>query len=199
MTKAIETVPARDHVMNRRGFATATIAGGLGMLAVAAPMPASAASRVSADLSSSDRQGIEDLFVDYSWAYDCSDLEGFLNLFTDDGLVVGLGKLHRGKPAMADWFRYLLDIRDRGDDLWLHEASQHKFVPSPGGALVYSYATHFNYTVGAKTYGVRSLGYFVSECVKSGDHWKFRRFSVTHWDKTQQPWKKPLPWAEFES
>ncbi|WP_083853353.1 SgcJ/EcaC family oxidoreductase [Sphingobium sp. SYK-6] len=141
-----------------------------------------------------DRKAIEDLFSTYVWAYDCSDEAGFLELFTEDGLVVGLGKKHVGKEAMGAWFRYLLDIREREGDLWLHQAAHHRYVGSGSNYLVYSYATHYNYAVEAKTYGVRSLGYFVSECVKQGTEWKFRRFSISHWDKTTQPWKKSLPW-----
>jgi|GEM_PF-779923 len=146
-----------------------------------------------------ERAAIEDLFTAYVWSYDCSDEGLFLSLFVDDDpLVVGMGKPHRGKKALSDWFAYLLDIRDRENGLWLHQAAHHTYRKSAAGWLVYSYATHFAYDVTAKDYDVRSLGFFVSELVPDGAGFKFRRFSITHWDKTTVPWAKPLPWAEVD-
>ena len=173
---------------------------GLGLLAVATSpaYAAKPADRVDPSLINvlpiEDRQAIGDLFTTYVWAYDCSDEAGFLDLFTEDALIVGMGKRHAGREAMGAWFRYLLDIRERENDLWLHEAGQHRFVGTGDKCLVYSYATHFNSSPDGKRYGVRSLGYFVSECVRQRGGWKFRRFSISHWDKSMQPWKKPLPW-----
>ena len=187
-----------DHPrMSRRELAALPV--GVGLLLSAGPSVAAEVGRGGDSaavnrLPLEDRKGIEDLFSTYVWAYDCSDEAGFLELFTEDGLVVGLGTKHVGKEAMGAWFRYLLDIREREDDLWLHQAAHHRFVGSGNSYIVYSYATHFNYAINAKTYGVRSLGYFVSECVKQDGIWKFRRFSISHWDKAAQPWKKPLPW-----
>jgi hypothetical protein len=65
------------------------------------------------------------------------------------------------------------------------------------GCIVYSYATHFFSNRGTKELGVRSAAYLVSECVKVGGAWYFRRFSVNHWDRGQVPWKKPLPWEKI--
>jgi hypothetical protein len=42
--------------------------------------------------------------------------------------------------------------------------------------------------------GVRSLGYFVNECVHAEGGWRFRRFSINRWDNERQPWRKPKPW-----
>lgn len=147
-------------------------------------------------LPSADRDAIEDLFKSYMWAYDCNDLEAFLGLFTEDALVVGRGKFHRGKAAIADWFRYLLDMRDREGSAWLHESSQHMFGGDARRPIVYAYATHFSSSADAKALGVRSLGYFVGECERQNGRWLFRRFSISSWDRATLPWRKPLPWDD---
>jgi hypothetical protein len=87
-------------------------------------------------------------------------------------------------------------MREReGDDIWMHEAGQFRFVPAGQSCIVYAYATHFNANTAKAARGVRSLGYFTCECVPEGGAWKFRRFSISTWDRNLVPWKKPLPWA----
>ncbi|MCW1400901.1 nuclear transport factor 2 family protein [Novosphingobium sp. MW5] len=171
---------------------------GLGVAAGAAISPASATPRRrKATLSQDDRAAVTDLFSRYVWAYDCTDEEEFLSLFTDDALVVGKGTAYRGKPAILGWFRGLIAMREReGDDTWMHEAGQFRFEPQGQGCLVYAYATHFNANTAKGTRGVRSLGYFTCECVKQEGDWRFHRFSISAWDRTKVPWKKPPPWAD---
>ncbi|MBN8829288.1 MAG: nuclear transport factor 2 family protein [Sphingomonadales bacterium] len=178
----------------------AIAAAGLLGAAVAAPAAAKVANRRPAPLSLEDRAAIQDLFTDYLWAYDCSDEQGFIDLFSPDGMVVGHGKHHVGEAAMREWFRYLLDMRDKAQDFWLHEAGQFRFEGDGQTCVVYAYATHFRGNPvtmaypGELTMGVRSLGYFVNECVKIGGKWKFRRLTINRWDLKTQPWKKPKPW-----
>lgn len=182
--------------ISRRALALA----GLGAAGAVALSPAaSARPRRAADkLSLEDRAGIEDLFTRYLWAYDCSDEVEFLTLFTADALVVGKGNAYRDKPAILGWFRTLIAMREReGDDIWMHEAGQFRFIPAGQGCLVHAYATHFNANSAKAARGVRSLGYFTCECVPDGGEWKFRRFSISTWDRTLVPWKKPLPWASL--
>lgn len=195
MNNATDGSDERVAGMSRRKLAV----GGLGMAAAAAiaSSPASASSRAQPDLPLEDRAAIEDLFSRYLWAYDCTDEEEFLAIFAEDALVVGRGKLYRGRDAILGWFRYLIAMREsEGDDIWMHEASQFHFVRSGDNWIVYAYATHFNANAVNATRGVRSLGYFVCECVRAGDEWKFRRLSISTWDRTKVPWKKPLPWAD---
>lgn len=170
---------------------------GLGLAGAAALSPASARPRRAAGRPSlEERAGIEDLFTRYLWAYDCSDEDEFLSLFTADALVVGKGNAYRDRAAILGWFRNLIAMREReGDDIWMHEAGQFRFTPAGAGCIVYAYATHFNANTAKAARGVRSLGYFTCECVPEGGEWKFRRFSITAWDRTVVPWKKPLPWA----
>jgi hypothetical protein len=176
--------------VNRR--TAATLALGLAVAGGAAP----AAARVRPALLATDRLAIEDLFAAYVWSYDCSDLGEFLSLFTDDAVVVGRGRVFRGHDGLAQWFHYLLEMRDKeGDDTWMHEAGQFRFRPSPSSIVVFAYATHFSGNTTKATRGVRSLGYFACECVRESSRWKFRRFSINAWDKTTLPWKKPLPWS----
>jgi ketosteroid isomerase-like protein len=182
--------------MDRRTLAAA----GLGLAAAASPALAAASprrGRTARRLSAEDRVAIEDLFSNYVWAYDCTDADEFISLFTDDALVVGRGKLYSDRAAILSWFQYLIDMREaEGDDIWMHEAGQFRVEPQADDrAIVYAYATHLNGRTSTQTRGVRSLGYFVCECVKVGGVWKFRRFSITTWDRNALPWKKPLPWA----
>ncbi len=168
---------------------------GLGV-AGAATLPAAARPRRAGKLALEDRAGIEDLFTRYLWAYDCSDEDEFMSLFTADALVVGKGNAYRDHAAILGWFRNLIAMREReGDDIWMHEAGQFRFVPAGQGCIVYAYATHFNANTAKAARGVRSLGYFTCECVAEGGAWKFRRFSISTWDRNLVPWKKPLPWA----
>lgn len=177
--------------ISRRALALA----GLGA-AGAAALPATARPRRANTLSLEDRAGIEDLFTRYLWAYDCSDEAEFMALFTADAIIVGKGTAYRDQPAILGWFRNLIAMREReGDDIWMHEAGQFHFIPAGPRCLVYAYATHFNGNSGKAARGVRSLGYFTCECVPDGGAWKFRRFSISTWDRTIVPWKKPLPWA----
>ena len=180
----------RNLELSRRQLAL----GGLALAVAATAAPGLAAAR-PARFTLADRAGIEDLFTRYLWAYDCSDEAEFLSLFSQDALVVGRGKLYQGREAILGWFRYLIDMREKeGDDIWMHEAGQFHFVPNGKSCVVYAYATHFNANNAKATKGVRSLGYFTCECVRSGDTWQFRRFSISTWDRNQVPWEKPLPW-----
>lgn len=177
--------------------------GGLAVSAAAALAPVTASAKRDGGTprpTLEDRAAIADLFTRYLWSYDCTDEEEFLALFTDDALVVGKGTSYVGKSAILGWFRYLIAMREReGDDIWMHEAGQLRFMPAGQAWLVYAYATHFNGNSAKAERGVRSLGYFACECVKNADDWKFRRFSISPWDSTKLPWKKPLPWADTPS
>lgn len=178
--------------VTRRGLALTSLA-----VTAAALTPVGAAPRPRR-LTLDDRAAITDLFSRYVWAYDCSDEDEFLGLFTRDAVVVGKGTVYRDGAAILGWFRHLVEMREReGDDTWMHEAGQFRFAPVSGGCLVYAYATHFNANTAKAMRGVRSLGYFTCECVKAGGEWKFRRFSISAWDRSKVPWKKPLPWADL--
>lgn len=174
--------------VSRRALALA----GLGVASATAARPHCASGKLSLE----DRAAIEDMFTRYVWAYDCSDEGEFLSLFTADALVVGKGNAYRDKAAILGWFRNLIAMREReGDDVWMHEAGQFRFIPAGPSCIVHAYATHFNANSANATRGVRSLGYFTCECVRDGGEWKFRRFSISSWDRATVPWKKPLPWA----
>lgn len=185
---------ADDWKISRRNLAVPALAAAL---AVSAAPAAARKARGGNRLPIEDRLAIEDLFSNYVWSYDCSDADEFISLFTDDALVVGRGKLYADRAAILGWFRYLIDMREaEGDDIWMHEAGQFRLEPQANGTvLVYAYASHFKGNTKTNERGVRSLGYFVCECAKVGESWKFRRFSITTWDRTRLPWKKPLPWA----
>lgn len=187
-----------DGNSNGRGITRRALGriGAAAALAASAPAIAAPAAR-KRSLAVADRLAIEDLFSNYVWSYDCTDPDEFIALFTADAQVVGRGKLYANREQILGWFRYLIDMREaEGDDIWMHEAGQFRFDPqADGSCVVYAYATHFNGLSTTTRRGVRSLGYFVSHCVREGGEWKFRRFSITTWDRKSVPWKKPLPWA----
>lgn len=187
---------ATETTFSRRDIAALPV----GAAVLAALAPQAQAKSLPDQPTVEERARIEDLFTSYVWAYDCSDVNVFLSLFVDqDPMVVGFGKAHRGKPALAQWFAYLLAIREKDNNLWMHQASHHKYVRNGKNWLVFSYAPHFAYDATTlKSPVVRSLGYFVSEVEPAGAGFRFRRFSINHWDKTAAPWSKPMPWAEFE-
>lgn len=190
------TGSSKQTTISRRDLALVS----LGAAATATLLPVSAAAKPRRSESAptlEDRIAIEDLFTRYLWSYDCTDEEEFLSLFTDDAVVVGKSTRYRGKPEILGWFRYLIAMREReGDDIWMHEAGQFHFIRSGETYLAYAYATHFNGNSAKALRGVRSLGYFACECVKGHGGWQFRRFSISPWDRTKLPWKKPLPWED---
>lgn len=145
-------------------------------------------------LSLEDRAELQDLTSSFLWALDCSDEDGFIELFTADAMVVGLGRRYEDETAIRDWFRGLVQMRDTAGDAWLHEAGQFRFDGDGRTCVVYAYASHFRVNPASRELGVRSLGYFVNECVKTAGRWRFRRLSINRWDNHAQPWKKPKPW-----
>ena len=175
---------------------------GLGIVAAASlPVTGSPASARAADvreaLSPTDRADIQDLFTGFTWALDCGDEDEFIDLFAPDALIVGHGKRYAGRDGIVGWFRYLVDLRDRaGQDAWMHEAGQFRFVPQGKSCIVYAYATHFSANSEQGVRGVRSLGLFVCDCRRDAGGWTFHRFAIMPWDNAKVPWKKPLPWAE---
>lgn len=186
-----------EFMLSRRAVATLP----LGIAAMAAVNGGQAAARTLGESPSlEERAAIEDLFTAYVWVYDCESVQGFLDLFIDeDPVVIGRGVAHRGKEALAAWFVYLMDIRNRDNALWLHQALHHTYRRNGDNWLVYSYATHFAQSLENNATSVRSLGYFVSELVPVGNEFRMRRFSINTWDRTTLPWSKPLPWAEADS
>jgi hypothetical protein len=185
-------------LVSRRAVAAAPV-----VLAVATALPEASASATqsrgagrTAALSAEDFLGIQELYARYAWCYDCNDEADYLANFTDDAIVIGigLGQIYRGKEAIRSWYRYLIGLRTADDDDWLHDAYHHRTVGDRRSCLVYSYATHFNSNTAARRLGVRSAGYFVSDCVHRDGGWLFRRHSINRWDRQQLPWKKPTPW-----
>lgn len=189
-----------DGGLDRRSVVAIAAGVALGASAASAEAAAPARSARFKRLPVADRLEIIDLFSAYGWANDCADADEFLSLFTSDAVVVGRGKLYSDRAAIRGWFDYLIGIRDKeGADIWMHEAGQFRFVPeSPSRCIVYAYATHFSGRSSETARNVRSLGYFVAECAREADGtWRFRRFSISTWDSSKLPWKKPLPWADL--
>lgn len=179
--------------VTRRGMAGMSVA-----LAAALSTTTSLASdKRPAAITLEDRVAIQDLFSSYLWAFDCTDESAFLDLFTPDAIVIGKSAPYNGRDAIVGWFRTLIEMREReGDDTWMHEAGQFKFIPKANAWVVYAYATHFSGNATKGVRGVRSLGYFACECRQDRSGWKFHRLAIVPWDRKQLPWKKPLPWAD---
>ena len=186
-------------MMTRRGLLSASVVAVVADGAVQAADQRSITMRL-ARLGAIERLDIQDLFARYAWSYDCSDEPSYLDCYTDDAMVIGAnpGQVFRGKEAIGGWFRYLVALREKEGDDWLHDAYHHRFYGDRKRCVVFSYATHFNSNQPAQRRGVRSAGYFVSECVQQRDGWRMRRHSVNTWDRHSLPWSKPLPWAQHE-
>lgn len=186
-----------DDGISRRHFSAAPL---IAAAAVALGADEAQAAAAPGPLTADDRFALEDLFARYCWSYDCSDEPAYLALFTDDAIGVGypeFNEVYRTRDALLGWFRFLQGLREKEGDDWQHVAYNHRVEGDGARCLIYSYATHFNSNRTTKVLGVRSAGYFVAECVKQQSAWLFRRFSINHWDRTQPPWKKPLPWANL--
>ena len=135
-----------------------------------------------------------DLYARYTWAYDCSDEDGFVDNFTPNAVVIGHDDEHVGHDAIRLWFRYLLGLRRFDRTLWQHLSYQQRFHGDDRTCHVFGYATHFYAEPDNRQLGVRSAGYYVDKCVNVDGVWLFQQHSVNSWNESCVPWKQPR-WA----
>ena len=116
-------------------------------------------------------------------------------LFTDDALVVGKGKTYRGKAAILGWFRYLIGLREReGDDIWMHEAGQFRFIPA-GRAASSMPMRPISTRIPQRPHAAcAAWAISLANACKSTASGSFAGSASPH-GTAPVPWKKPLPWA----
>lgn len=159
-------------------------------LAALAALPAAARARPASQIKLRDRMEIVDLFARYSWYYDCSDAEAYASLFTEDGVIEAFGsEAARGRTAIAAFIRTL--FAQRGDEIWQHHTDHLVYFGRGTAYTVYSYWSLLR--GGGGNYGVMSLGYYVSDCVRIEGHWLFKRRAIHRWDSSRLPWAAASP------
>jgi hypothetical protein len=163
---------------------------GVGLAAMAASAPASAAGKGTLARrrpSAEDRLDIMELFARYSWSYDCSDVQGYAATFTPDGVIEAFGKeAARGREAIAKFLPGIYALR--GEDDWQHHNDHFIFDGDDKACTVYNYWALLQRKHGSDDYSVRSFGYYVSLCVKIDGEWLIHKRSINHWDHQQPPW-----------
>lgn len=140
-------------------------------------------------MTAEDRLDIFDLFARYAWAYDCGDADAYAAVFTADGLLADEGELHaEGRPAIRAAIATFFDLR--GANVWQHHNAHLRMSGDGSACTVWSYWAVLERRHADGGYGVGSLGYYLSRCVKQDGAWYFseRRFFM------DMP--KALPWAQ---
>lgn len=191
--KALQS-PA-ETAISRRAFAAAALGGGLALAATGADAAdASNDRRRFRRIAVQDRFDLLDLLARYHWAYDCGDVEAFLDVFTPDAVVVAFGKeAARGRDAIREWAKYLLAMREKDGDDWQHLANWHRFDGAAPGCTVYSFWTLVRSNRDEQRHGVRSVGYYRNEFVKKRGEWLLAVHRIERWNRNRLPWVPDAP------
>ncbi len=130
-----------------------------------------------AGMSADDRLDILDLFARYAWAYDCGDADAYAAVFTSDAVLSDeLGFRADGRDAIREGIKSYFDLR--GESVWQHH-NDHLRIEGDGDACtVHSYWAVIEHRNDGG-FGVGSLGWYVSQCVRTPEGWRFqsRRFN----------------------
>ena len=123
-------------------------------------------------MSADDRLDILDLFARYAWAYDCGDAEAYAATFTHDAVLSDeKGFRADGREAIGQGIKTYFDLR--GDSVWQHH-NDHLRIEGDGSAcVVHSYWAVIEHRVDGG-FGVGSLGWYISDCVRTDEGWRFR-------------------------
>jgi hypothetical protein len=178
MTGSTPTNPGRRAILPL--VAGAAIAGSLGC------STPSLAQAPDSRLSAEDRLDILELFSRYAWSYDCSDVEGVINTFTEDAVIEAFGsEAARGHDGIRPFMAMLYDV-ERGDAIWQHLNDHHVFSGQGNQCQVYNYWTLVQ-TLDGET-SVRSNGFYITDCVKVNNQWLMSRRNINRWDRSKTPW-----------
>ncbi len=128
-------------------------------------------------MSADDRLDILDLFARYAWAYDCGDAEAYAATFTQDAVLSDeLGFRADGREAIRKGIVTYFELR--GASVWQHHNDHLRIEGDGSSCVVHSYWAVIEHRVDGG-FGVGSLGWYVSHCVKTAEGWRFvsRRFN----------------------
>lgn len=135
-----------------------------------------------------DRLAIDDLFMDYVWASDTADVEGYVATFAADGaLFDSNGKTHRGYAeirAYAQTFFALPGGRGR-----VHFFQKMRLKPDGAGVRVFSFWQVVQAFAGKREGVLRSVGTCDDLCVRTPDGWRFAERRIGRWNDETAPWK----------
>jgi uncharacterized protein (TIGR02246 family) len=124
------------------------------------------------NMSAEDRLDIFDLFARYAWAYDCGDAEAYAAVFTPDGILADQKDLRAvGRPAIREAVGTF--FQQRGSNVWQHHNNHLRMQGGGRACRVWSYWSVMEHRHADGGYGVRSLGYYLSDCVKQHGTWFF--------------------------
>ena len=138
-------------------------------------------------ISAEDRFGVHDLLMEYVWAADTGDLEGYVATFTKSALLVDSdGRSHRGEEAIRNYAHaFLSQPGGRGR---IHFFQQMSVKPEEAGLRVFSFWTVVQATAVPRETRVRSLGTCDDLCVKIEGRWRFAERRIGRWNDATAPW-----------
>ena|SRR5690625_217895 len=131
--------------------------------------------------SAADRIAIDELFARYAWAIDTGDVEGFVDLFVEDGVIEDtvVNRLFEGAEAargFADYFRNRIVFPGRQH--WVGQAVMTMQDDDTCRVRSFGMASHL-YSTGASylTY----LGSYDDTVVRTSEGWKFQERRYFSW------------------
>ena len=138
-------------------------------------------------VSADDRFAIHDLFMEYVWAADTGDLEGYVATFMAAALLVDSdGRSHRGAAAIRAYANaFLSQPNGRGR---IHFFQQMTVKPEGAGLRVFSFWTVAQATASPRETRLRSLGTCDDLCLRVEGRWRFAERRIGRWNDETAPW-----------
>lgn len=148
---------------------------------------------MASTLSTEDRLDIQDLYARYAWALDTGDVEGVVQTFVPDGVVVTTnGDRHEGRDGIRAWGKARLAVPKAFGSQ--HVACQLLMQGDGEICKVKSYRATLTYNQVEETKrAVDVVGYYLDTCVKRDGVWYFSERVFKIWAGKDFPWKSPLP------
>jgi hypothetical protein len=144
-------------------------------------------------VTAEDRAEITELFARYAWTGDVGDVEGYVALFTDDGVFDGVSGYYDGPDELRRLASEMRDgPRSRGIQHWV---SNSIFEGDSEECAVQSMC--FAPRRIENEHSIVFVGYYIDTCVKVDGRWKFK---VRRW----RPWSGEVvrgarPWETGEN
>lgn len=141
-------------------------------------------------VSADDRFGVHDLFMDYVWAADTGDLEGYVATFAEGATLTDSdGRIHHGLEAIRAYAHaFLSQPGGRGR---IHFFQQMRIRPEGDGLRVFSFWTVAQGIASPRETKLRSLGTCDDLCIKVGGAWRFAERKIGRWNDATAPWFFP--------
>ena len=135
-----------------------------------------------------DHIGVDDLFMDYVWASDTGDVEGYVATFAEDGVLTDSnGERHAGRAAIRAYAQAFFSIP--GGRGRAHFFQKLRVKAEGGGARVFSFWQVVQCFAGKREGMLRSVGTCDDLCVKTPEGWRFAERKIGRWNNETAPWK----------